>query len=69
MGHGRFGNGGLAGVERSLFRALDDIVNFLPMDREFGWGLDAQFDGVLVDAQDFDDDPSIDDDAFIEFAR
>ena len=69
MGHGRFGNGGLAGVHRSLFSSLDDFVNLFPVDREFSGGLDAQFNGVPVDAQDFDDDPSIDHDAFIEFAR
>ena len=69
MGHGRFRDGRLAGVHRSLLGLLNHIVNLLPMDREFGRSLDAQLDSVLVDAQDFDDDSSIDDDAFIDFAR
>ena len=38
------------------------------MDRQFSRGLDADFDRVAINAQDFDDDPAIDDDAFIELA-
>jgi len=69
MGHGRFGNGRLAGIHRSLLSSLDYLVNLFPVDRELNRGLDPQFDGVLVDAQDLDDDSSINDDAFVEFAR
>src|SRR5713226_1320825 len=63
MGHGRFWDRSLAGIERGLLAPLDDLVDFLAMHRQFGRGLDAQFDGVLIDAQDFDGDPPVDHDA------
>ena len=68
MGHRRLGDGRLAGIHRSLFAPLNDIMNLLPMHRQFDRRLDPQFDRVLINAQDFDGDASIDDDAFVEFA-
>ena len=69
MGHWRLGNSGLPGIHRSLLGPLNDIMDLLAMNRQFGRRLDPQFDGVLVDAQDFDGDAAIDDDAFVKFAR
>jgi len=68
MGHWRLGNRRLPGVHRRLLGPLDDIMNLLAMNGQFGRRLDPQFDGVLIDSQDFDGDAAIDDDAFVKFA-
>lgn len=49
----------------SLFVFLNDFVDFFAVDGQFRGGLDAEFDGVFVDAQHFHDDAAIDDDAFV----
>ncbi|MEY2410075.1 MAG: hypothetical protein QOF48_2745 [Verrucomicrobiota bacterium] len=56
-------------MRRLLFAALDGIVNFLPVHRQFRRRLDAQFNGVAIDAQDFHDDVTVNDDALVYLAR
>ena len=53
---------------RQGFRRVEFVALSLRCHGQFGRGLDAKFDGVLIDAEDFDGDPPIDDDAFIKFA-
>ena len=70
MGLGGFGNRGLVGVlgGSGLLGSLDGIVNLLAMHWKFGWRLDADFDRIFVDAQNLDDNPPVDNDAFVDFA-
>ena len=69
MSDRRLGNGSLSRVQRGcLFVLLNDVVNLFAMDREFGWRLNPEFDRILIDAQDLNDDFSINDYAFIQFS-
>jgi len=48
---------------------LDFVVDFLSMDRDVSWGLDAHFDSVAIGPDDFDNHSSVDDQALSDFSR
>lgn len=61
-------NGGAASALPCLFVALNQVVNLLAMHGKFDWRLNAELDGIALDAEDFHNDATVDDDAFIQFA-
>jgi len=51
-----------------LLGALDRVIDLLAVHHNIGGRLDAQLDGVPLDAEDFDDDPAVDDNALIRLS-
>lgn len=47
------------------FPALDRVEDFLTMDLDGGWGLDAELYKITVDAHDSHDNVSVNNDAFV----
>jgi hypothetical protein len=62
------GSGG-DGTSGLSLAAKNPFIDFLAVNGDFGWGIEAEFDDVAFDTNDLHGDATVDDHALVCFSR